>query len=535
MRQLFSFFRRNIVAFIFLLFFMYLITQYSTVFLYHDDYAHASLSYGFSEPDVAGTKFTFGQLVHYVSQYAQMKDPHVFFMFLDALLHRFGLGITRVVAALLVLAFFIFIYKLAKPEKGYSNPGLMAVICLLTFGLCSVSMYRDTFYWFVALFSYIGGFSIFLFALYLRQKWTSLSISKYVALFILFFISSFGQENLFCTVFTYCILSLLWKVLSHKKSLTEDLVCLSGSIIAIILPLLLFSSNRYASLAEEGSLARIGVRYQELFDYLFAADYNLLFFFFMATVALACSYFLYKRGKHIFSIITVAITGFFILFSFITLSGPLDFLSRLDTALGLLIMTLYVILFLVICSMCLWEDKKILSLFWGGVVSFAPCLLAPYIVARMSVFFQFILGIVFLRLISELYREINKYRPKKKLLVFSLTAAFVMITLLNLTMEYHGYAANYPVSSHNDAELKIAHERIAGGEIVDYIVLYKHNLGSIYTGDQSWWDSHRYIETFMKEYYDLPADIEFRYMNGQTSFPPLHSELIKFLFLKPYA
>ena len=510
-----GFIRRHGVAIVFTLFFAFLLLQYSNVFLYHDDYGHASLSYGFTEPGVNGTEFTIGQLFHYLGTYAEQISPQVTFMFFDILLHRLGLTVTRIAAAALVCAFFALIYKLARPEDGYSRPALAAVVCVLTYGLCSVGMYRDLFYWFVALFSYIGGFTIFLLAVYLANKWTVLSLRRYITLIVLFFLASFGQENLFTMVFAYCALKVVFPLASRQKPDKAYLAGLCTSAVAIILPLLLADNKRYAGLAEGGLFSRVGTNYLKVLDYLFNKNY-MLFFLLMAAIIFMCCRIIYKRGKRAFAIAGASFAGLLMLLSAATVSAPIDYLSRLGGNPALVIMTLFIALFVVICSMCFWQDKPMLILFWSGVASCAPCLAAPYIVARMFVFLQFTCGILFVRLAAGLYGELPGFKRWQKALVILPTGVFIACSARCLIVEYRGYAANYAVSSHNDAELRIARERIAMGENLDHVVLYKHNKHTLFTGDQPWWDTHPHIERFIREYYDISEAVEFRYLDGQS-------------------
>ncbi len=53
---------RIIEIVLFLLFIMYVIAHHRHVGMYFDDFGNASLSYGYSNPDVHGTNYTFRQI-----------------------------------------------------------------------------------------------------------------------------------------------------------------------------------------------------------------------------------------------------------------------------------------------------------------------------------------------------------------------------------------------------------------------------------------------------------------------------------------
>jgi hypothetical protein len=143
----------------------------------------------------------------------------------------------------------------------------------------------------------------------------------------------------------------------------------------------------------------------------------------------------------------------------------------------------------------------LIALFAGGLASQAVMILSPSLNLRSSLMFLFVLFPVLAAMLVELASQSQaRALVKLALLVMFTAAAFNTLFILR------GYAANSPVLESNDRVLRQAAQSIHNGAAIQSVKLHKLP-NDLYAGEMPYTPEYAYINVWIKEYYDLPLDI----------------------------
>ena len=137
-----------------------------------------------------------------------------------------------------------------------------------------------------------------------------------------------------------------------------------------------------------------------------------------------------------------------------------------------------------------------------AVLSQASMIMAPYYPLRSVIVFEILFDIIIVYCIVNF---INKKQSKVIIII-----SIVFISLFNLFTITRGYYRNNYVNKHNNEILINASKELKNGKKIEKIELDKIS-DFIYSGDQPYVGNNDYILTWVKEYYDLPEDIEITY------------------------
>jgi hypothetical protein len=513
--------RRNLLwsvspVLVFVIFAVFLFIQYQTVFLGHDDYGHASLSYLIEEPDVAGDQFTPSQVWHIAMEAYNIVDPRIGVFLIDPWFYRAGLDVTRIVAVILVFCLFFLMYRLALiTDNGVNSvksnrkaPFIMAVLSASMFGIYTLETYRVGFYWFTACFGYLIPLTVFLLAFLLYCRWSRYNALHLTALALMFFYSSFSQENIYFLVFSSLVFLTIFDLIDHRKLILKNIICIAASLCGIVLQFIAPSNAaRVGGIYSEGILSHIGHRYTEAIPYLFG-PYNTIFVSVLLLFAIVVSFLLWKRKNKGMALLLGLPSMILLALTAVRISSAFSIFGEGNIA--VVIISVYLVIFVVGLSMHYWKNRLSFALFWGSILSMAPCLVAPYIVPRQFIPLQIIISILFTRELTSVMLSETSGRIFNMLGVFVL-CALVLTASVNLGLIYRGYRANAPYMAYNDAELRRVHSLLEDGEIIKEVTLYKNNKNGRFAPNQPWWGDGDGIEYWMKQYYDLPEDMVFKY------------------------
>jgi hypothetical protein len=128
-----------------------LFTSLFVYFMHGDDYGYASLSFGVVEPDVVGTNYSSSQFFSYLQKHYMVQNGRVIFHGIASLLLK-NIWITRIVYSAAFLVIFIMLHRLAAGT--YANVKT-ALFCCILYGVFSVQMFRNGFYFYSAFANYV--------------------------------------------------------------------------------------------------------------------------------------------------------------------------------------------------------------------------------------------------------------------------------------------------------------------------------------------------------------------------------------------
>ena len=110
MKKVWQFIKEHRIAIIFFVFFVLVFIQHQFIWLHHDDYAYASLSY--VDIGNVGNQFSLGKLFEFLFVHYMKWGGRILCFFVECSLLRFGLPVYRFVQSFVLVFIFYFIYKL---------------------------------------------------------------------------------------------------------------------------------------------------------------------------------------------------------------------------------------------------------------------------------------------------------------------------------------------------------------------------------------------------------------------------------------
>ena len=196
----------------------------------------------------------------------------------------------------------------------------------------------------------------------------------------------------------------------------------------------------------------------------------------------------------------------------------LEKIFNYQNSICLIIRVVWAIYFCVLLLIALWRKQRyeLLALVVGGACSQGMMLVSPSISERCHTMFEFILHIILVYAIMSIYSE----KCEKKLVVLINSCIVVVVTIyscINITYILNGYRNNYEINQINHYKLVEASRNVKADIPEDVINLYKLN-DDRFANIMGYDSLHTFIESWMKNYYELPAETRFRWMEfGDTS------------------
>ena len=240
------------VLLVFAVFLWYLLAQYSSVYIYYDDYGYLSLSYGYRVQGVTGLGYTPAQMLEFVQgHYASGSSGRLLYMLIFLTVYMLaGLRGVQVFMALAAEAVLVLSFMLAwrfldkKPERGLASlavPVLMAAVPGILFGLIGVIVQRSGSYWYAASFLYVVpaiAFCLFAMAYYRTAVEEEESRTwKKAGCAVLAFLAAFSQEQWMVAAVVLAAGVMVLRRLSGKRLRGWDW-CTLAAAVAGTLPIL---------------------------------------------------------------------------------------------------------------------------------------------------------------------------------------------------------------------------------------------------------------------------------------------------------
>ena len=502
--------------------------QHAFVFLSHDDFGYASLSYGFDISNLADQAYKRLSIVDYLKWHYLNWGGRVLSFFALWSFLQLDLWVWRIAQALLIVFFLVFLASGSKRHNDeLFNPWILTLLAAC-YGLMSLEMMRESVLWITASLVYLWtSILVVVLAIIYRETLIKSPLSSYRnwLLAVLCLIGGWSQEQtgLILIIFMLVVLAdarlrrlpikplNIWLFFSTVAGYAL-LVLAPGNAVRMAHP----SSGDFYSLS---LIAKFVMRFPDLLYALFGMEYSHVFILILLVSGIGIAY--RNRNAKAFSValnqklptILTGIGGVYLLLFFDPLhdlvlspagvpteSFTLEAMLRLLLIYGLGSVVLLLLLYGFLVH---WQENGevgLLGLYLAALAGHFSLIMAPLTPVRTLLPFYFFVMALFAAALGEMRRPVSR---KARYVAKFGVSVIAVLALANTAKIVDGYAENAPIHRHNDAVLREAARRSHAGEDINRVTLTKFDASYI---DCSPWKCD-YQVWWMKTYYDLPHDI----------------------------
>ena len=213
------------VLLVFIVFFVLILLQNHFLWLFHDDYGYASLSYLPSFNGARGLNTGILDIINFLKLHYQIWGGRVLYFFIEILLLRIDISAYRIFQSIITVMIFYTIYKIIAKKFNINN-WIIAAFCVLCYGIFEINVLRGGIYWITASVLYFVPLLPFLLYVYLYD-----GKNKKIICAILIFLSTWSQEQISVLALSYVSLYLIYNYFIEKKKNKVDIIMF---IIAIL-------------------------------------------------------------------------------------------------------------------------------------------------------------------------------------------------------------------------------------------------------------------------------------------------------------
>ncbi len=510
----------GITVLIFVLFFCFLLKQNSYVYLSHDDYGYATLSYVYWEDDMWGQSFTLEQMTHYLTEHYNRWGGRILSFAQEILLLQRGTDVMRAFNACAVALSFVLALCIAQRGKKSALLPLSALFAVSLFGFLGKSASIRGMYWYTASIlytvpiAYIFAGTLLLYVTVFGQTEKKFALSKILMIpmcTVLFFFGAFSMEQVgISAVMTVAVIT-VYSTFKHRNPLM---------LIYTVPPLLSSLYGYHILITAVGNESRKNMHTEfyakslpeqmleggkNIAETVFQSG-NLAFVILIAAVTLLIVFFLIrKHRKNPFFILLGAIDTVGAVFSVVT--------AKKGTNDGLTDIFLWCWLFLMAITVSIWlfsskstGDFVIWSVFFGGLVSQGACLISPIYYDSCFIIFFMCFAVVSIRAFAEITGEFSQ--KTATVTCTAITVIAVAAGSIGAGKIFFGFKQNVRVQEYNESVLTYAGEMYDRyGYVFDKLPLMRLK-DETYTGSTMPYDRDL-IKDWMKIYYKLPVDLQY--------------------------
>ncbi len=498
------------VSLIFFVFFLIVLFEHQYLWLAHDDYGYASLTYGYFVENVNGTNFTLSQLIEFLIGHYNNWGGRILYFFIECSILSKGITLFRIVQSVVITGIFYYVYKIVG-KYTESKDYIAALLSVSVYGFIELEVVKYGIFWISASVLYVFPLLPFLmFIYYYDSKNNRFLYNLFLGLLI--FAASFSLEPISVAMLSYIIILTLYEFVSLKKINKNNMIMLiisfTGFFILVLCPgsgirKLHPSSGDFYSLSLLGKILR---NYPIILTGVFSKETKIF-----SSIFLTCSTYVsfknYQRKKNLLNVLSVFSSLIILVFTLcsndVYFSIILSFFANSYLKLCLLLVcTIQLGLIAYSLSIYFIEKKQftILWIIYCAILSQSSMILAPVFPIRTTIMFIVLIGIVIVDIVCSVAVNENKM----------IIVPLVILSLFNVLSITKGYRQNNEVNCTNNQILKQASIDLKNGKSVDKIVLYKM-VDPMYANIQPYEKGFEYILTWMYEYYDIPDSIEIVY------------------------
>lgn len=522
-----KFIKNNKIFLVFLVFFLVVLLQHQFMYLYHDDYGYASLSYAYKVDGVEGHNVNMSQILEFLKGHYLTWGGRVLTFFFEIFLLTKGIYLFRLIQSIIITLIFFLIYSIVKKCSNQKVNDLLLAVCTITcYGLFEIMILRTGIFWASASVSYLFPVLPFLLFVYLyqdsKEKKFKNQLSKvlfYLFMGVMVFLATFSQEQVGFAALGYIMILSIYNVIRTKKISKLDLIMCIIAIVGFGI-LMLAPGNALRKLHptsiefySKPLLERILCGTENLI----LGNFSMYTKLFNIVLYISICYAAYKvvkcnKGIKLISKLSLASIVCIIFVTMIQQDGYFQWMYNLSTKgiykiliMGIFIVQLLLMFYSVIVYLFERKKYKLINVVLSAILSVACMIFAPYFAIRSSIIFEILCYIYILYVFQEVYCSL-----KEKEYIMYIILPIILVALCNMSVITKGYYLNSSINKENDKILSETSIRIKNGENIEKVTLKKLN-NILYSGDQPYTEGNDYITTYIKEYYNLPNNIKIIY------------------------
>lgn len=517
----------------FVIFFVLMILQFLNVFVYYDDYGFASLSYSNSIDGVNGLHYNLGQLIKFLYLYYIDWGGRVISFGTEALLLKNGVIVMQIAMAITVTLIVYFLYKIVNIYNTKNKWFTAIAVCSL-YGLIHIGMLRDSFYWYTSAVIYVMPFMPYLMGVYYyanninkqinnkkeenkidENRNSKIVIIKNIVIALILFIAAFSQEQVAISLSFIVIAIMVLKYINLKKIQIWDYI----NSIAVILGTIfvVFAPGNTKRMEEQidfynlplvsRTLSNVDSIFKEVFGYKFI---YIMTAYVLALTLISIVMITKNYGIKIINVIFL-LTNVILSVLFVFKKEPLYNLleNRVSKNSIMLLIFIYIMFIIIQITIYYLYSKKpiMLILFFASMCTISSMAFIPAITIRCYVPFVILSFGIIVDLATTFVDKIN----------YGIVIGIIMLFFLlpfsykNYSIILDGYKINSQYHINNDKALKKVKEKIENGKEIKSVELNKLN-NTICSNIMQYEEGFEFVKVWMCEYYDIPQDIEFKWI-----------------------
>lgn len=481
--------------------------------MYYDDYGNASLSYGFTVPDVAGTNYTLRQLLVWAKHcYLNWGGRILYAVVFIIPLLKDGISAYMTVQAFVLILICAMSCGIicSYTKKKYAIPAIL--LLYLFYGLIGRDIHAHGTYWASASVLYVWPLLPFFGGIWLyRRTVEKIAAGEkvniwffYLVMGILLFFSACSQEQVGLSVLVFYIFYILFDHRKDwKKYKTVDIFVVAVSLASYLL--LFCSPGNFIRLGTNSEFAGMG-----FFEKLAFNLPRVLHNFFMPDMVVFNL--LLLAGMYIMTLYLIKKHNGFYVFAFITFLLSLIYAGLLVKVIRLPFVVLngFYLAFIVnllLLSLFYFSYTKrmtVCALVLSGGASVFCLLYSPTVLERSYIEYLYIVFIILAILFIDCYQRYSFYSLFRVIAIL-LFVLFGLRSASNFVSVRNGYKAN-------SFYLEFNHERLKSYSPEQGNIVYLAKLENDYWRGQMPYDPGQdYMEYWIKEYYNIPLGVSFQW------------------------
>lgn len=486
-----SYFGKGLITILILLF---ILVQNWYIVLSFDDFAYATLSYfpiqGIPDGYYVGREYNIVDIIKFIVWSYFNWGGRIVCYFVEILLLRSPLIITKILQAILVILWGIYISSFGKIKKSW----WLWILSIGIFYMMDLSIFRDGVMWLSASFGYLWPSVLVVIMLnwFCLESWNCKHKMWYVVGMFLAGCSSEYVGLFLCAVsFLYTCISFLF---NHKIDRTR----LLGMIFAIIGYAIVFfapgNQVRMESNSEFYSLSLVDRMITRAGDQFWIIFHEQLF---PLVIVLHISFLILTsriRKKKLYSFLTGI--QCILLVDYIYIYCNPQYYTLLG-AIVRVIIWLAIVIFVLLIYTYYCRNAMIISAFGGVLAIWLAGFMAPNGGARSFLPFYMFTPLVLFGIINQMNIKVNRY------CIISIT----IFALMHVSSYIYGYSLNYTIRTENAEELTCSAEEIRKGAEISKIILTKYDLN--FAESNPWGEQPS--DVAIKLYYGIPQEVEIMY------------------------
>lgn len=511
--------KQLIIFFLFVIYSIFLFSQYRLVGMYYDDFGNASLSYGY-DAQIVGTNYTIKDLLQWAGYIYMNWGGRIIYALMLIPLLKTGSHLFMMIQVIIIILTLIVMYFIAKKIADETNGILIIISFALIYGLLQGDILTQGFYWASASVLYVWPMLPFMLTILLYgmiekriANDEKIRFRDYAGLMITIPLVTLSQEQLGGAMIVWFICNMFFNHYKNEKPYRKiDLLAICYSVATF--GIFFAAPGNWARMAtneayaDKTFLQKIGSGFCNVLALL--TNHNLKYFNLVLVIMGIFALYRLARCKKIWYVIISAILLVPFLAVDITQILRINIFS--DEVRGASFFVFLLDMFFILWFYFL-EKKQIgfMAMMVSGVASVFCLIVSPAFSLRSCIPYVFICMILCAVIINDSFVRMNTAIGKGIITVVLIILGAVCVG--NSAGIYKGYESNYYIDNYNFNKLK----NYNGTDDRIYLVDYENKT---YRGTMSCDTGFEYIDYWMKEYFAIPQDvvIEWKSINELSEY-----------------